>query len=259
MKKAAAKDFGAIESDYDFFMASSTEAERDLDAYRRHVDNLTAADGPIRMLDFGCGAGDFSVDFLTRAGWRSDRLNLSLVEPVEPQRRRAAERLERFTDHPIEQWSLMPEAPIGPFDVVLANHVFYYVPDLDETLRRIVESLAPAGVLLTAMAGRTNVLTGFWDIAFETVGLGIPYHRSEDLEASFDRAAIDFRRDDVTYRLRFPDSTDNRMKILRFLLADHLSDVPEVPLLEHFNRWRCGDEIVIDITHHHYVVRGGGI
>ena len=151
MTDSAAKDFGLIEGDYDFFMETSTEAECDLEAYRPYVDALSAKEGPIRMLDFGCGGGDFPEKFLDQAAWPAERPTLGLVEPVETQRHHAAERLGRFTRSPIQQWPFMPAEPIGPFDLILSNHVFYYVTDLDGEVARLRDALAPGGLFLIAL------------------------------------------------------------------------------------------------------------
>jgi trans-aconitate 2-methyltransferase len=256
MSDAARKDFGAIEGDYDFFIASSNEYRRDLDAYRRHLDKSAAGRGPIRMLDFGCGDGAFTHALLSELAWPSDRLSLALVEPVEAQRHRAAQQLQAFARTPIRHWPFMPDDPVGPFDVVLSNHVLYFVADVDETVERITGALAPDGQWLCAMGGTTNRLIVFWDVFTKLTGRDSPYYRSEDLEAALRRQGVTFAREDVSYQLAFPDSTANRMKILRFLLADHLDRLPHEPFLELFEPWRRGGDIAVEILHYHYTVPG---
>ncbi len=258
MTETAAKDFGLIEGDYDFFMETSTEAECDLTAYRPFVDALTARLDHMRMLDFGCGGGDFSEAFLNQASWPVDRLTLDLVEPVEMQRQRAAKRLGRFTQSPIDQWPLMPDEPFGPFDLILSNHVFYYVTDLDREVVQLRDALAPNGLFLIALAGKTNALFPFWQLAFELSGKEIPYHVSEDLEATFERLAIDYDREIVAYDMAFPDSTENRMKILRFLFADHLAELPVEPLLALFDPCVKNGQVDMPTSCQHYVIRAQG-
>lgn len=255
MTDKAAKDFGAIEADYDFFIATTDEAERGLDALRRYVDEIGGKGGPIRMLDFGCGGGDFSTKFLTLAGWSLDRLTLSLVEPVESQRVHAAELLQRFTDKPITHWPALPETGVAPFDLILSNHVLYYVPDLEVTLKQLTAALAPDGLMLIALAGRTNSLIRFWNYAFDAMGKAIPYHLSEDLDGTLARLGIAHERETIAYTMRFPDTRENRMKILRFALADHLSELPLQPLLDLFDEWVKGDQIDTRTVFMHYIIR----
>ncbi|MEM7123784.1 MAG: class I SAM-dependent methyltransferase [Pseudomonadota bacterium] len=255
MTENAAKDFGAIEADYDFFIAATDEAERGLDALIPYIDEAGRAGGSIRMLDFGCGGGDFSTKFLTQAGWSPDRLMLSLVEPVESQRLHAAEDLGRFTDAPITHWPALPDTAVAPFDLILSNHVLYYVPDLEVTLKQLIAALAPDGMMLLALAGRTNSLIRFWDYAFDAMGKAIPYHLSEDLDVTLARLGIAHERETVAYTMRFPDTRENRMKILRFALADHLSELPLEPLLELFDDWAKGDLIDTHTVFMHYIIR----
>jgi ubiquinone/menaquinone biosynthesis C-methylase UbiE len=83
MTKNPEKDFGPIADDYDFFECHATEAEQDARAYLAAIADAVPREGPIRLLDFGCGAGTFTSRFLTMAGWPGERLRLTLVEPVE--------------------------------------------------------------------------------------------------------------------------------------------------------------------------------
>ncbi len=255
MTKNAAKDFGAIEADYDFFIATTDEAERGLDAFSPYIDEAGEARQSIRMLDFGCGGGDFSAKFLTQADWSPDRLTLSLVEPVEGQRIHAADLLQRFADKPIAHWPALPETGATPFDLILSNHVLYYVPDLEVTLKQLIAALAPDGLMLIALAGRTNSLIRFWDYAFDAMGKAIPYHLSEDLDQTLARLGIAHDRETVAYSMRFPDTRENRMKILRFALADHLSELPTQPLLDLFDDWVKGDQIDTRTVFSHYIIR----
>jgi SAM-dependent methyltransferase len=105
-----------------------------------------------RMLDFGCGAGDFTERFLSTIGWPPGLLELALVEPVAQQRDSAARRLARFSHRAISTAATLPVAKdpsvATRFDLILSNHVLYYVDDLDVTLARLLDALAPAATLL---------------------------------------------------------------------------------------------------------------
>jgi SAM-dependent methyltransferase len=77
------KDFGPIADDYAFFENHATEAEQDARAYLDRLRDVVPSEGVLRMLDFGCGTGTFTAQFLQRAGWPPERLQLTLVDPVE--------------------------------------------------------------------------------------------------------------------------------------------------------------------------------
>jgi hypothetical protein len=130
MSNPSSKHFGPIRDDYAFFLQHSTEVEADLRAYAPHLQGLTMGDAPIRMLDFGCGDGGFTAEFLVRSGWPLERLWLALVEPDITYRQRAADRLQAFTSHPVPAWPVLPRHLNVCFELILANHVLYYVPDL---------------------------------------------------------------------------------------------------------------------------------
>lgn len=65
----------------------------------------------------------------------------------------------------------------GSFDVVLANHMLYHVPDRPQALREIARVLVPGGVLHAATNGRGHLLElrelagGSWPFSCEEFAL----------------------------------------------------------------------------------------
>src|SRR5262249_18004816 len=139
-------------------------------------------------------------------------------------RQQAVERLQEFTTPPILDWPTLPEEQRESFDLALANHVLYYVPDIDATLTRIIRSLAPGGLFLTAIAGRSNTLMQIQEACFGTINRPVPFYNANDLESAMVRRCQSFRQQRMHYELNFPDSDENRSKILRFLLGEHYED-----------------------------------
>jgi trans-aconitate 2-methyltransferase len=255
MSKGPAKDFGLIADDYAFFETHATEAEQDARAYARHLTGFQSSGAQVRMLDFGCGSGTFTMRLLQQVGWRPETVELALVEPVDSVRRQATDRLSAFTDVSILESSAMPDGLVKCFDIVLANHVFYYLPDLPGILKQLLKAVSPTGVFLTAIAGRTNALIQFWIVGFRLLGQEVPYHTSEDVEAAFHELGARFEKQPVPYQLTFPDSHANRMRIIRFLLADHLAKMPLGPLLDLFDPFSHSGRIEIETSSDHYMVR----
>jgi SAM-dependent methyltransferase len=255
MSKEPAKDFGAITDDYTFFETHATESEADVRAYATQLVALSPDGETIRMLDFGCGSGSFTVRFLKQAGWQPERLKLTLVEPAESVRPLAVERLKGFTTTAISDSAALPEGLFGCFDLVLANHVFYYVPDLKDILQRLISSLSPSGVFLTAIAGYTNALIEFWITGFGLIGREIPYNTSEDVETALRDLGANYQKQQVPYEVKFQDTHENRMRMIRFLLADHLREMPHEPLLNLFDKYSHAGQIEYHLVCNHYTLR----
>jgi trans-aconitate 2-methyltransferase len=232
----AAKDFGPIAEDYAFFLAHATEAESDLAAYARELAGFAVGRPSIRLLDFGCGTGEFTAQFLSAMHWPPETLEITLVEPVHTHRQQAAQRLSPFSTRAVAS----AEALVGDrpqFDLILSNHVLYYVDDLPSTLRQLHRSLVPAGKLLLAIAGWDNTLLELWTTGFALLGQPVPYHAAEDVECHLAQAAAVFRKTRADYQLRFPDNTENRLRILRFLFGEHLPAIGPQRLLGEFDRF----------------------
>ena len=256
MSKNPQKDFGPIADDYAFFENHATEAEQDARAYLEQLKQIVPADGTaLRMLDFGCGTGSFTARFLKLAGWPPDRLRITLVEPVESARRQAVARLAGFAATPAVESATLPALSVAGFDIVLANHVFYYVPELPSQLATLIDALSASGKFVTAIAARTNALIEFWITGFRLLGREIPYHTSEDVEAALQELGADYQKRQVAYELTFPDTEENRMRIVRFLLADHLEQMPHRPLLDLFDQHSQSGRIHIRTASDHFTIR----
>jgi trans-aconitate 2-methyltransferase len=250
----AAKDFGLIESDYAFFMAHATEAESDVAEYARELERFAEGRALIRLLDFGCGTGDFTQRLASTLNWPSQALEITLVEPVRHQREEAARRLANFSRRAIESLDSLPAVDESRFDVVLSNHALYYVDDLRETLRRMLEVLRPTGRLLLAIAGWDNALVQLWETGFAMLGRPVPYYAAEDVEATLSQRGARFRKSKSYYQLRFPDTEVNRLKILRFLFAEYLQEISPQQLLGELNRYVQKGHVEVNTHSYHFAV-----
>ena len=248
-------DFGPIENDYHFYLAHTDETEAQLKAFGRHLDGLSTADGQLRFLDFGCSTGAFTARFLTRLAWPAEQLRISLVEPVEDQRRRAAADLVRFTHHPIEHWSALPQDQVRCFDLAVSNFVIPYVRDLTATLRQLVGGLAPGGLLLAANAGKTNALEDMVAAAFESIGRQIPYHLTELMAQALTQMNVPFETEDVPHSISFPDSEENRLKLIRFLMTDYFGQIDPAPAVRFFDQYATEGRIEIATRCDHFIIR----
>lgn len=249
------KDFGPIAADYAFFEEHATEAAADRAAYLAHLRPRAERGGPVRLLDFGCGPGTFTAQLLDEAAFDLDTLRLALVEPVDSYRREAVERLRGFSSHPVAAWPALPPGATGGFDLALSNHAFYYVPDLDASLGAVLVSLARPGLFVASMAGRDNALIQVWVRAFAMLGKPVPYHVAEDFEAALVRLGATFARRPLSYELAFADEEENRTRVLRFLLGDHLAALPRREVLDFFNPYVENGRVVVRTGHLQFAVR----
>jgi SAM-dependent methyltransferase len=250
------KDFEPILDDYAFFESHATEAARDAQAYAAQAAPLVEGSAPVRMLDFGCGTGSFTERLLARLAIAPARLRLSLVEPVRSSHERAALRLARFTDFPIEHADSLADLPAEQCDLIVANHVFYYVPDLAATLAQLRQRLAPGGLLLAAIAGNDNPLIQFWRAGFAMLGVPVPYHVAEDVAAALDGLGIAYKQQRVAYELSFDDTTENRTRIQRFLFAEYFERLGAGRVLGLFDPYASRGRIEIRTASVHFTIAG---
>jgi predicted TPR repeat methyltransferase len=97
-----------------------------------------------RALEVGASIGVFSEMLAPRCE------ELLAVDTSEKAVAIARRRLSRYPHVCVERRTLPEEMPEGPFDLIVASEVLYYLPRevMLETLRRLENHLAPGGALL---------------------------------------------------------------------------------------------------------------
>ncbi len=245
-------DYGTIEDDFAFFIAHSSESEAQIAALGPHLAWLAGRPRPARMLDFGCGDGDFTESLLRAAGPPPESLVLWLLEPVAAHLAQAAERLARLADRVTPIGAALTDAA-RPFDLILANHSLYYVRDLRAATADLLDRLAPGGRLIAALLDRRNALAKICRAGFASAELAFPYFLAEDFEAELRRHGVEPMREPVAYRIAFADSREARLKILRFLLAHHFQHLPPEKGAALFDPFEAGGRIVIETAYPHLI------
>lgn len=99
---------------------------------------------PARIADVGCGTGSLTV-LLAEAGYQVSGLDLAPAM-VDPARAKAA-RAGVDADFVVAD-AMTPPWPPGNFDVLLARHVLWALPDAGAGLDRWLELLKPEGTIL---------------------------------------------------------------------------------------------------------------
>ena len=240
---ASAVDYAAIRADYEFFLGHSTETEAQIAALAPHL-----TPSPRSMLDFGCGTGAFTASLLV--AYPAPRMALSLVEPVATHRSEAASQLAPMVGRIAHVGA---ELPVFPHHLIVANHSLYYVSDVENVVESLLALRAPDGRLIIALLDGENALARLWRAGFALANLPFPFALADDVEAILSRLGATVRRERITYEVAFPDSTEARNKVLRFLFGDHFDALPdEADSL--FARHRAGEQIVIHTAYPHLVV-----
>lgn len=173
--------------------------------------DAVAEGGPARVLDVGCGTGDFSERLQHQLAVDLVALDLS-PRMVDLARARGLNAMNAHIQ-------ALPFAG-DEIDCVLANRVLYHVPNLDKGLAEIARVLRPGGTLVAVTYG-TDHLRELWDLVGQSPLASSPFsaeNGTEALRKHFDPV----ERRDFTGNARFP----SRSSILGFLAAyGEFSDV----------------------------------
>jgi len=148
---------------------------------------------PGRVLEVGCGMGDFA-ERVTR------ELNAEVVATDLSGRMVELSRA-RGLDARVADVQDLPFAD-GEFDCAVANWMLYHVPDLDRALRELVRVLGPGGTLVATTIGAEH-MADVWQL----VGFGVPLREfsRESGEELLRRHFTRVERVDVDATLVFPD------------------------------------------------------
>lgn len=236
------KSFDGIHEDYRFFSGHSTEGA----ALREAMMPLLSegmARGQVRWLDFGCGSGMFLRGLLETLGRPPSATELALVD-VDPGYLEEARRTLSPLSAAIS-CAMTPGDLEGSFDLITSKHALYYVKDLPATVRSLCDMLTPGGRALLVLGGEENHLSGLWETAYAARNLPVPYYRAQDVARVIDDAGHRRRIHHVPSLVRFPDSRENRLKMLRFLFAGNAAGIEPESLLNLLDPMKQGGEIVI--------------
>ena len=131
-------------------------------------------------MDVGCGSGA-ALGVARALGWR-----VAGIEPDEAD----AEKARRFAEEVYIGDALSAPFPPGRFDLVTALHVVEHVPDPVRLVRRMLEWLAPGGLLIIEVPNAGGLGARIFGRAWS--GLELPRHLShfspETLRRAVERA-----------------------------------------------------------------------
>ena len=177
---------------------------------------------PQRVLDGGCGTGEFTQRLGRELGLELTALDLSP--------RMVGLTRDRGLDTCLGDLQALPFADTS-FDCVVANRVLYHLPDLDRGLTDIARVLRPGGRLVAITYSREH-LQELWTLLREESPSASATFTSENGSATLQRHFVSIERRDVSGRAHFPD----RAAIWGYLEAygrlldtDWAARLPDVP------------------------------
>jgi len=146
---------------------------------KRRLITTLVDDSPGRLLDFGCGTGEFLAHCQSQ-GWDARGL-----DPDETARTVAAQR-HGLTVEPPER---LQDFPSGRFDVITLWHVLEHVSDLTGTIEALKRALAPSGTLVVAVPNWRSLDARFYgeDWAAYDVPRHLSHFRPRDVQRLFAR------------------------------------------------------------------------
>jgi 2-polyprenyl-3-methyl-5-hydroxy-6-metoxy-1,4-benzoquinol methylase len=185
---------------------------------------------PRRLLDVGCGVGQFAERVQSELGTEVVAIDVS-ERMVELTRARgiAAEvgdaQALRYDD--------------GEFDCVTANWVLYHVPDVDKALEEAKRVLAPGGTIVAATIGERN-MGELWDLLGVPSTNGLSFGHENCVEI-LERHFANVRCHEAVGTVVFPDSATMREFVAATITRAHLAD--RVPVLTEPFRTLCAHVI----------------
>jgi len=159
-----------------------------------HVLDALALDG--ELLEVGCGSAELWRKNLHRlpSGWH---VTLTDFSPgmLETAKQVVAAHTDQFTVTEASVQEL--PFPDASFDVAIANHMLYHVPDRERALAELRRVLRPGGRLFAATNGQ-NHLRGMTELVAPFVSIAAPdrsnYERGFSLENGAEQLARHFAR-----------------------------------------------------------------
>lgn len=221
---------GAFRHDSPLFVQWEYASEERLktrnEAYRRLIRGLNAEDvafeavaerSPERVLDVGCGTGEFAERVAEELG--------AAVCAVDMSARMVELTAARGIDARVADVQSLPFEDAS-FDCVVANWVLYHVPDVDGGVADVYRVLEPGGRFVAATVGRDHTVE-LWRLVGGEPTSGLSFG-PDNGEGILRRAFPRVERRDAEGTLVFPDPKSMREYIAATIARAHLaSNVPE--------------------------------
>lgn len=220
--------FESILNDYDFFVQHSNESEMNRLALRERIRARGQSEAK-NILDFGCGSGQFLSDLVQSIFAPEAELDICLVEPSASYRSSAEKAFSNRPNVKISVWEEFDATRRKRYDLILSNHVLYYIKDLKDLFARFFRAAHPTTQILITMGSDNNALNEILKSACHLIDSPAPNKSAEDLTEYLQQEEISFKTTYVESHLEFSDLPTHRDQVLRFILGPHASEFETLP------------------------------
>lgn len=239
------KSFQGLEVDYAFFEQSIDECEQALRQWRPLLQNHAFPER-VRVLDFGCGTGIFTLQVLELLNRAPEETEIYFVEPAASSFESARTLFEQMGFAKVEGVGSLDELTTTDFfDLIFSHHVLYYVPSPALAFQVLKQRAAENCLMLHVVGGEANGPGLLQNRALGQAGLTSPYHQGVDIRDCFLEI---FPKGLVTpfqTHLRMADTRGNRASIMRFLIGEFGEKVSFEQALALFDPFAHDGEIVV--------------
>jgi len=234
-KRTGAKtnQFQAVEDDFAFFLEHTDEIAREIPLYRESLLALLPPAGA-RMMEYGPGTGSMLKNILSGPGLENllPRLEAVLAEPSPAFREQCRlnlsglglKRLEIFPF--VADYLETPDAEHS-LDLILTNHVFYYVDVFPAEFALLLKALKPGGHIVGALGDPGHPLLKVYEANWDKWGVVKHRRHPSEILQAFRASGLNIETRLVSSALEFPDTPENRLKMHRFLLVESGGFDPE--------------------------------
>ncbi|KPJ68092.1 MAG: hypothetical protein AMJ43_01425 [Coxiella sp. DG_40] len=248
-KTESRKDFTSIISEYTFFQEHSTEHKSILCQMKtkfKSADYLKK--NGIRILDFGGGDGELLKDLYKQCNLAEFSPFLYLLEPVEKYQNEARDKLIKEGYEGLKILSKIEECEDNSLDLILVNHVLYYVKDLNETVTKLLNKLNSNGKLWIVIGNDKNTLIKLWKEIFVRFMEDSPYFLKEDLEKVLTGKEVCILESEVNSIFEFENTVENRGKMMRFLLGKYATLIKDEVIRKMTESYEKGNHLKLPLV-----------
>ncbi len=255
-KIATKKDFSSITNAYKFFKEHSTEYEANRHEIILKLEQSKLLERGISILDFGGGDGELLSDLYSKTDINKFDPKLYIFEPVENYQESAKSKLALVGYNNLVVLEKIDELPDATLDLILVNHVLYYVENLDQTISKLRSKLNENGQLWILMADENNSADQLWEVFFEKLGMKVPYFLTNDLRFILDDQSVQYLETrEIKSTFFFKNSNENRSSLVRFLLGNYSERFNDETIKEAVSCYEEGSDIRLPLSDSLFAIR----
>jgi SAM-dependent methyltransferase len=225
--------FQTVETDFDFFLRHTNEIETEWPKYLDQFLRLLKPGTPQKIMEYGPGTGYMMKRIFENDGMKQfyPYLEVVLIEPSPHYQDSLQNTLGNIPIQSLTIYANIAEysglaGTEGSIDIIMSNHVFYYVEHFKEEFHHLNRVLKSGGYLLTSLCLQEHALIKAYVENCKKMGVPQRKHEPRDIVAEFVACNFTITREIVRSKLEFLDTVPNRMAIHRFIMLEEETRIP---------------------------------